>query len=44
MAVIKNGVLVQKGPVLTTDDSPTGAVTSASGSQPEAPTSGVPSS
>ena len=43
MAVIKNGVLVQKGPVLTTDDSPTGAVTSASGSQPEAPTSGVPS-
>jgi hypothetical protein len=35
MAVIKNGVLVPKGPVPTTDDSPTGAVTTASGSQPE---------
>jgi ABC-type branched-subunit amino acid transport system substrate-binding protein len=43
MAVIKDGVLVQKGPVLTTDDSPSGAVTPVSGSQPDAPTSGVPS-
>jgi branched-chain amino acid transport system substrate-binding protein len=43
IAIVKDGVLVQKGPVLTTDDSPTGAVTAASGSQPEAPSSGVPS-
>jgi len=43
MAVIKNGVLVQKGPVLTTDDSPTGAVTTVSGTQPAAPASGIPS-
>lgn len=43
IAIIKNGVLEQKGPVLTTDDSPTGAVTPATGTQPEAPASGVPS-
>jgi hypothetical protein len=43
MAIIKNGVLAQKGPVLVTDDSPTGAVTPFSGTEPDAPSSGIPS-
>jgi ABC-type branched-subunit amino acid transport system substrate-binding protein len=43
MGVIKNGVLVQQGPVLVTDTSPTGAVTSFTTTQPAAPASGVPS-
>jgi ABC-type branched-subunit amino acid transport system substrate-binding protein len=42
IAVIKNGVLDQKGPVLTTDDSSAGAITPVSGAQPQAPASGVP--
>jgi ABC-type branched-subunit amino acid transport system substrate-binding protein len=43
MAVIKNGVGVQQGPVLTTDTSPTGAITRFSGSEQAAPASGLPS-
>jgi ABC-type branched-subunit amino acid transport system substrate-binding protein len=43
IGVIKNGVLVQKGPVLTTDTSPSGAVSTFTGSQQAAPASGIPS-
>jgi len=43
MAVIKNGALVPKGPVLVTDTSPTGAITPDTATQPAAPASGVPS-
>ena len=43
MGIVKNGAIVQEGPVLTTDDSPTGAVTPDSTPQPPAPTSGIPS-
>jgi ABC-type branched-subunit amino acid transport system substrate-binding protein len=42
MGVIRNGVLVQQGPVLTTGTTP-GAVTPFSGSEQQAPASGVPS-
>jgi len=42
MGVIKNGVLVQMGDVLTTDDSPTGAVTPYMTSQAPAPANGIP--
>jgi branched-chain amino acid transport system substrate-binding protein len=42
MGVIKNGVLVQTGGVLVTDDAPAGQVTTASASQPPAPASGIP--
>jgi hypothetical protein len=40
--VIKNGVIVQQGPVLTTDTTPTGAVSPYSGTQAPAPSSGMP--
>ncbi len=43
MAVIKNGALAPKGPVLVTDTSPTGAITPDTATQPAAPASGVPS-
>jgi ABC-type branched-subunit amino acid transport system substrate-binding protein len=43
IAVIKNGALVQKGPVLVTDTSPTGAITPYTTAQPPAPASGSPS-
>jgi ABC-type branched-subunit amino acid transport system substrate-binding protein len=43
MAVIKNGVGVQQGPVLTTDTSPTGAITHVTGAEQAAPASGIPS-
>jgi ABC-type branched-subunit amino acid transport system substrate-binding protein len=43
MGVIKNGVLVQQGDVLVTDDSQTGAVTPYMTAQPAAPATGVPS-
>jgi len=43
MAVIKNGALVPKGPVLVTDTSPSGAITASTGTQPAAPATGVPS-
>jgi branched-chain amino acid transport system substrate-binding protein len=42
MGVIDNGVLVQEGPVLTTDTSASGPVTTVAGTQPPAPSSGVP--
>ncbi len=42
MAEIKNGVLVPIGPVQVTDDTPTGAITTYSGTQPSAPASGIP--
>jgi ABC-type branched-subunit amino acid transport system substrate-binding protein len=44
MGTIENGVLVQQGPVLITDTSPTGAITPLTGSQPAVPSSGIPSS
>ena len=43
MAVIKNGVSVPQGPVLTTDTSPTGAITHFTGAEQAAPASGIPS-
>ncbi|HEX4656104.1 MAG TPA: ABC transporter substrate-binding protein [Streptosporangiaceae bacterium] len=43
LGVIKNGVLVPQGDVLTTDDTATGAVTPYMTAQPAAPASGVPS-
>jgi branched-chain amino acid transport system substrate-binding protein len=43
IGVIKNGVIVATGPVMTTDTTPTGAITSFSGGQPTAPASGIPS-
>jgi branched-chain amino acid transport system substrate-binding protein len=43
IGVIKNGVLVQQGDVLTTDNTPTGAVTPYMTAQPAAPATGVPS-
>jgi ABC-type branched-subunit amino acid transport system substrate-binding protein len=43
IGVIKNGVLVQQGDTLVTDQSATGAVTPYTTAQPAAPASGVPS-
>jgi ABC-type branched-subunit amino acid transport system substrate-binding protein len=43
MGVIQNGQLVQQGSVLTTDDSASGAISTYSGSEQQAPASGVPS-
>jgi branched-chain amino acid transport system substrate-binding protein len=43
MGVIKNGALVQTGPVQVTDTSPTGAITTETATQPAAPASGIPS-
>jgi hypothetical protein len=42
IGVIKNGAIVQQGPVWTTDTTPTGPVTQFSGTQPAAPASGMP--
>jgi hypothetical protein len=42
MGIIKNGVIVKQGPVQVTDTSPTGTVTSYSGTQAPAPSSGMP--
>jgi ABC-type branched-subunit amino acid transport system substrate-binding protein len=42
MGVIRNGSLVQQGPVYVTDTSPTGAVTAYTGSEQAAPASGMP--
>ncbi|HEY6494424.1 MAG TPA: ABC transporter substrate-binding protein [Trebonia sp.] len=39
---IENGVLTQQGPVLTTDTSASGAITTYSGTEPQAPASGIP--
>jgi branched-chain amino acid transport system substrate-binding protein len=43
MGVIKNGAIVQTGPVQVTDNSPAGAVVTSTITQPVAPASGVPS-
>ena len=43
IGVIKNGAIVQTGPVQVTDNSATGAVTTFSTAQPPAPASGIPS-
>jgi branched-chain amino acid transport system substrate-binding protein len=43
MGVITNGVVVQQGSVLVTDTSPTGAITTYSGTEQQAPASGIPS-
>jgi hypothetical protein len=42
IGTIMNGVLVQQGPVYTTDATPTGAVTAFTGSEQAAPASGMP--
>jgi ABC-type branched-subunit amino acid transport system substrate-binding protein len=42
IGVITNGVVVQQGPVWTTDTTPSGAVTAYTGTQPPAPASGMP--
>jgi ABC-type branched-subunit amino acid transport system substrate-binding protein len=43
IAKIENGVFVQQGPVLVTDTTPTGAITTFSGTEQQAPASGIPS-
>jgi branched-chain amino acid transport system substrate-binding protein len=43
MGVVRNGTFVQTGPVLTTDTSQGGAVTTYSGNEQQAPASGIPS-
>ncbi len=43
IGVVKNGVIVAQGPVLITDATATGAITTYSGTQPPAPASGIPS-
>ena len=43
MGVIKNGVLAQQGPVLVTDTSASGAITTYSGTEQQAPATGIPS-
>jgi ABC-type branched-subunit amino acid transport system substrate-binding protein len=42
IGTIKNGAIVQQGPVWTTDTTPAGAVTPYTGTQPPAPASGMP--
>ena len=42
IGTVQNGVIVQQGPVLVTDDS-SGAITTFSGTEQQAPASGVPS-
>jgi branched-chain amino acid transport system substrate-binding protein len=42
IGIISNGVLTQEGPVLTTDTSASGAITTYTGSEPQAPATGVP--
>jgi ABC-type branched-subunit amino acid transport system substrate-binding protein len=43
IGVIQNGVEVQQGPVLVTDTTPTGPITTFTGTEEQAPASGVPS-
>ncbi len=43
IGVIRGGVLVAQGPVMTTDTTSSGALTAFSGTQPQAPSSGIPS-
>ena len=42
MGVIQNGQLVQQGSVMTTDASASGAISTYSGSEQQAPASGIP--
>jgi branched-chain amino acid transport system substrate-binding protein len=42
IGVINNGVLTQQGPVYTTDTTATGAVTTYTGAESQAPSSGIP--
>jgi ABC-type branched-subunit amino acid transport system substrate-binding protein len=42
IGVINNGVLTQQGPVYTTDPTATGAVTTYTGAESQAPSSGIP--
>ena len=42
IGVITNGVVVQQGPVVTTDTSGSGAITTYTGTTQQAPTSGIP--
>jgi branched-chain amino acid transport system substrate-binding protein len=42
IGIINNGVLTQQGPVLTTDTSASGAVTTYTGTEQQAPASGIP--
>ena len=43
IGIIQNGVIVQQGSVLTTDTTATGPVTTYTGSEEQAPASGIPS-
>jgi ABC-type branched-subunit amino acid transport system substrate-binding protein len=43
IGVITNGVIKQQGPVLVTDPTAAGAITTYTGAQPQAPASGIPS-
>jgi ABC-type branched-subunit amino acid transport system substrate-binding protein len=43
MGVIQNGVVVQQGSVLTTDSSASGPITTYTGTEQQAPASGIPS-
>jgi branched-chain amino acid transport system substrate-binding protein len=43
IGIIQNGVVVQQGSVLTTDTTATGAITTYTGSEEQAPASGIPS-
>jgi len=43
IGVIQNGVVVRQGEVLTTDTSASGPVTTYTGTEPQAPASGIPS-
>ncbi|HEY2576361.1 MAG TPA: ABC transporter substrate-binding protein [Streptosporangiaceae bacterium] len=43
IGIVKNGVIVQQGPVLTTGTSASGAITPYTGSEQAAPASGLPS-
>jgi branched-chain amino acid transport system substrate-binding protein len=43
IGIIQNGVIAQKGSVLTTDTSATGPITTYTGSEEQAPASGIPS-
>jgi branched-chain amino acid transport system substrate-binding protein len=43
IGVIQNGAIVQQGPVLVTDTSPSGAITTFTGTEQQAPASGIPS-
>jgi ABC-type branched-subunit amino acid transport system substrate-binding protein len=42
IGIINNGVLTQQGPVLTTDTTASGPITPYTGTEPQAPASGIP--